>query len=88
MFVFKKPIFAVMGKGKTNMLIANKIKKLRQQHNLTQKQLAKLIGTNQNIISYWELGKFEPNIFNCILLADAFNVSLDELCCRDFRKEN
>ena len=75
-------------KGAVTMLIANKIKKLRQQHNLTQKQLAKLIGTSHTIVSYWELGKFEPSIFNCILLADAFNVSLDELCCRDFRKEN
>ena len=79
---------AVMGKGKTNMLIANKIKELRKQHNFTQKQLAKLIGATQTHISYWELGEFEPNIFNCILLADTFNVSLDELCCRDFRKEN
>lgn len=64
--------------------IGEKIKELRNNKNLTQKQLAEIIGSVPNHVCLWETGKFEPSIFNCILLADIFGVSLDELCCRDF----
>ena len=64
--------------------IGEKIKELRKKKNLTQKQLAEIIGLFPNHVCFWETGKFEPSIFNCILLADIFGVSLDELCCRDF----
>lgn len=69
------------------MQIKDKIKELRTSKKLTQKQLAEIIGSTPNNVCFWEIGKFEPSIFNCILLADVFGVSLDELCCRDFRKE-
>lgn len=69
------------------MLIGEKIKELRQAKGLSQCELAKIIECSQPHISEWEKGLVEPHIFNLILLADVFNVSLDELCCRDFKKE-
>jgi DNA-binding XRE family transcriptional regulator len=36
----------------------------------------------QSSIGAWEVGKNEPTIFSAILLADYFDVTLDELCCR------
>ena len=65
--------------------IGEKIKELRKSKNLTQKQLAEIIGSTPNNICFWEVGKFEPSAFNCVLLADVFSVSLDELFCRDFK---
>jgi len=37
-----------------------KIKALRNKLNLTQPQLAELLGTSQVLISYWETGKRNP----------------------------
>ena len=67
------------------MLMGEKIKELRKNKNLTQMQLAVLVGSTPCQISFWETDRAEPNVFNCILLADALDVTLDELCCRDFK---
>lgn len=64
------------------MTIGKKIKKLRKANKLSQTRLADIIDVSPNSVYLWETEKFEPTIFNCICLADAFNVSLDELCCR------
>lgn len=70
------------------MTMGEKIKELRKSNGLSQYKLAKLIGiSHQQQISWWECGKTNPQIFNLICLADVFNVSLDELCCRDFKGE-
>jgi transcriptional regulator with XRE-family HTH domain len=74
-----------MGKGKREMAIGEKIKELRQAKGLTQKELGESIGANNSNVCQWETGHCEPTIFSCILLADVFNISLDELCCRDFK---
>lgn len=63
------------------MLMGEKIKQLRMRHNLTQIQLAEIIGTSNHTIHNWEKGNQEPMLFYCIAMADLFKVSLDELCC-------
>lgn len=67
------------------MSIGEKIKELRKAKGLTQMELAMDVGTTPAQISLWEVGKFDPSLFNCIVLADVFQVTLDELCCRDFK---
>jgi transcriptional regulator with XRE-family HTH domain len=69
------------------MIIGEKIKKLRKAKGWTQGQLALELDINRNQVSLWETGKFEPSVFNCVCLADVFNVTLDELCCRGERSE-
>jgi DNA-binding XRE family transcriptional regulator len=64
------------------MTIGEKIKKLRQGKGWTRGQLAYKIDAHENGIFYWETNRVVPSIQNCILLADVFNVTLDELCCR------
>jgi transcriptional regulator with XRE-family HTH domain len=64
------------------MTIGEKIQRLRWEQDWSQKELAEKLSVHKNLIGYWELGKNEPSIFNCILLADVFDVTLDELCCR------
>jgi transcriptional regulator with XRE-family HTH domain len=65
------------------LTIGEKIKELRKEKGWTQRKLAEKISVHRNMIRCWETGKNEPSIFNCILMADVFGVSLDELCCRE-----
>jgi repressor LexA len=64
------------------MTIGEKIKELRTARDMTKTELATRIGTHRNAIKWWESGRNEPRIFSCILLADVFDITLDELCCR------
>ncbi len=64
------------------MTIGEKIKELRKEKDWTKQRLADELATHRNAIYWWETGRNEPSIFNCILLADIFDVTLDELCCR------
>ncbi|MGX9844652.1 helix-turn-helix domain-containing protein [Streptococcus iniae] len=57
----------------------DKLKALRKQKKLTQKELAEQIGIKQNSYSDWETGKNEPSLDNIIKLAKIFNTTTDEL---------
>ena len=67
------------------MTIGEKIKQLRKEKEISQQELCEEIGVSTNVVSWWEKGKFEPTIFNAIVLADYFGVTLDELCCREVK---
>jgi DNA-binding XRE family transcriptional regulator len=67
------------------MLMHEKIKQLRQEKGVSQSKLAKMVGTTQQLVNQWENNQKEPRLYNCINLADIFGVSLDELCCREFK---
>jgi transcriptional regulator with XRE-family HTH domain len=64
------------------MTIGEKIIKLRYEHDWSQGQLAFKSGVKQQHISGYERGLYEPSVQNCIALANVFDVTLDELCCR------
>ena len=64
------------------MTIGEKIKELREAKGWSQNQLAELLSTHKNSIGGWEKDANEPSLFNCILLADLFGITLDELCGR------
>ncbi|MDE5601543.1 MAG: helix-turn-helix domain-containing protein [Clostridia bacterium] len=61
----------------------NKIAEFRKCQNLSQRQLAKEIGTSQANLSRWEQGIIEPSIMECWKIADYFGVSIDVLCGRN-----
>ena len=61
-------------------MIDERIKELRKREGISQRELSEEIGVPQQTISSWESGRNEPSIFNCIVLADYFDVSLDYLC--------
>jgi transcriptional regulator with XRE-family HTH domain len=53
----------------------NRFKFLRTQMELTQKQLADIVGVDVSIISYWEHGLCEIDEDSLALLAKCFNVT-------------
>ena len=55
----------------------NKIKKLRQEKKLSQKELADMIPVNQTAISQWERGITSPNPAALKILCKIFNTTSD-----------
>lgn len=68
-------------------IIGESIKLNRIEQKYTQKQLAQKIGVTHAAISYWENGINIPNVKDCWLLADALEISIDELVGRDGNAE-
>ncbi len=57
----------------------NKIKDLRLSKNLSQAELAKIVGCNQTAIGKYERGYLEPNISTLKILSSFFNVTIGYL---------
>ena len=55
----------------------NRIKELRKSKKITQKELASHLGIADSTLSYWEQGKYEPDINALRQLSKFFNVSID-----------
>ena len=56
-----------------------KLKALRLKHKLTQEELGEKLCLSRTSISYYEQGKFEPDINTIIAVSDLFKVSIDKL---------
>lgn len=68
------------------MKFNERLRQLRQQSALTQKDIAQLLGVSTITLRQYEQGSREPNIEKLLHLAVIFNVSLDELLClEDFK---
>lgn len=61
------------------MLIADKIKKLRKDNNMTQEDLADKLNVSRQTVSKWETNVGVPDIDNIKAICNLFNISTDEL---------
>ena len=59
------------------------LKELRLERKIGQVELAKAIGVSKGVISLWENGLREPNMYSLIILSKYFKVSIDELVGND-----
>ena len=57
----------------------NRIKDLREDHDLDQKDICKVLGISQQYYSRYETGKIEIPLRHYITLAKYYNVSIDYL---------
>ena len=62
------------------MKYAERIRALREDHDMTQSQVAQLLKVGQKTYSDYELGKTRIPVDSLILLAKTYNVSLDYIC--------
>ncbi len=60
-------------------MIKRNLRKFRLEENLTQAQLASLLGVQAQTVSKWETGVSMPDITLLPLLADSLNISIDTL---------
>ncbi len=65
-----------------------RIRDLREDHDLTQNQIAKILGCTQQTYSRYENGEITIDINSLIKLADFYHTSLDFLVGRTFKEEN
>lgn len=61
------------------MDIGNKLNRARTNANLTQEQVAEVLGVSRQTISNWENEKTYPDIKSVVALSDLYGVSLDYL---------
>jgi transcriptional regulator with XRE-family HTH domain len=54
-----------------------RIKDLREDADLSQRQLVEILGMHRTTYANYETGKREPPLFFVIMLAEYYNVSLD-----------
>ena len=66
-----------------NINIAGNLKRLRKERDLTQDELAGFLGISFQAISKWERGDGYPDITFLPVLANFFNVTIDELVGMD-----
>lgn len=67
------------------MNYGEELKFQRIKRNKTLMQIEKDTGISNSNLSRWECGKVLPNIDFCVMLADYYGISLDELIGRDFK---
>lgn len=60
-------------------MVADRIKSLREQKNLTQAELAKRLGITRSSVNAWEMGISVPSTQYIVELAGIFKVSTDYL---------
>ena len=65
------------------MQFNEKLKYLRLSSALMQKEIAQNLGVSVRTFQSWESGRTEPNIEKLIQIAEIFNISLDDLLCRE-----
>ena len=63
------------------LIIGERIKMLRESHNLSQAALAKRLGITRSSVNAWELGLNVPSTQYIIELSEIFKVSTDYLLC-------
>ena len=61
-----------------------RIKELREEYQMTQKELAQKISNVQRNVSNWENGTSEPDCQTILMIAEMFDVSIDELFGREY----
>lgn len=61
------------------MIIGEQLRSARQKQQLSQEQIAEMLGVSRQTISNWETSKSYPDIERVMRLAEIYHLSLDEL---------
>lgn len=57
----------------------NRMKELRARDNITQAQLANMVGVRRETIVFLEKGKYNPSLSLAYAVAQVFNMSIEEV---------
>ena len=60
-------------------MVADRIKRLREQYGITQSELSKQLGITRSSVNAWEMGISTPSTQYIVELASIFDVSTDFL---------
>lgn len=80
---FNVTLDELMGRECNSKKINTKFRDYRIKNNLTQIEVAKILGFQQTLISKWEKNEREPNLDTLCKMADLYNTSIDNLLGRE-----
>ena len=75
-------------RGKVKMSFSDNLSELRKLRGFSQEELANMIGVSRQTLSKYETGESLPDIEKCRLLADTFEVTIDDLIMYDKSRDN
>ena len=58
-------------------MFANRLKEIRKEKNMTQVQLAEVLGVSKGTVAMWEIGKRQSNFETLNALSDIFDKKID-----------
>lgn len=64
-------------------IFSQRLKRLREENNLSTRALGEIVGTSNATISRYETGKRDPDLIIVHNIAKYFNVSIEYLCGDD-----
>lgn len=64
------------------MAFSDNLKMLRKEQNIGQQELAEKLKVSAKTISHWETGYTEPSISQLIMIANFFDITIDDLVDR------
>lgn len=68
------------------MNLKDNLKKIRKDNNLSQEQLAEMLGVSRQSVSKWEQGLAYPEMDKVIQICQMFNLNIDELLNQDIKQ--
>lgn len=69
------------------MAFSNNLTYLRKKHNMSQEQLAEVLGVTRQAVSKWEAGQSTPDVEKLLQLSELFLVPVDQML-KDIEEEN
>lgn len=67
--------------------LLNRIRVVLAEKDMTNKQLAELVGKDPAVVSKWVTNTTQPNVETLILIANALEVSVDDLLRTDTNRQ-
>lgn len=64
---------------KDKLVLKNKLKEIRKEKNLSQQDLADMVGVSRNTISSLETGQYEPTAKLAYILCIALDMKFEDL---------
>lgn len=64
---------------KSELILKNNLKEVRQKKNLSQQELASMVGVSRNTISSLETGQYEPTAKLAYILCIALDMKFEDL---------
>lgn len=62
-----------------HLVLKNKLREVRSEHNLSQSQLAEMVGVSRNTISSIETGQFNPTAKLALIICIALDKKFEEM---------
>ena len=64
---------------KNKLVLKNKLKETRKEKNISQQELADMVGVSRNTISSLETGQYEPTAKLALILSIALDKKFEEI---------